>query len=63
MLDKLLNFAKMSTKNKVMSEVLKTLKTDIDLCQELMEHPLKKQTAIKELLKEMKDICEKGLTK
>ena len=53
----------MSTKNKVMSEVLKTLKTDIDLCQELMEHPLKKQTAIKELLKEMKDTCEKGLTK
>lgn len=43
---------------KIKKEALTTLSADIDLCLEMMEHPVKKQAAIKELLKDMKKVCD-----
>lgn len=58
MLKKLFDFAKLQRENKIIKEKLKTIKVDIDSLIELMEHPVKRQRAILELLNDMKELCK-----
>jgi len=51
----------LNKKVKIKTEALNTLRTDINLLTELMEHPLKKEKTIKKLLMEMKNICDGAL--
>lgn len=43
---------------KVLKESVKTAKVNAEVCLELMEHPIKSQKQIKNLLKEIFDIKE-----
>lgn len=46
---------------KKQKEALKTVNADVDLLLELMEHPIKSQKQIREILSDLKTICEKVL--
>ena len=41
------------------NEALNTIATSSELCLELMEHPMKRQDNIKELLKDINKTCKK----
>lgn len=47
----------LNAKLKIKKEALTTLSADIDLVLEMMEHPVKRQSAIIEMLKDMKTVC------
>lgn len=46
---------------KKQKEAIKTVKADVELLLELMEHPVKSQKQIKTTLNNLKDICEKAI--
>lgn len=46
---------------KKQNEALKTISADVELLKELMEHPVKSQKQIKEILTSIGIICEKVL--
>ena len=46
---------------KKQKEAIKTVKADVELSLELMEHPVKAQKQIKTTLNNLKDICEKAI--
>ncbi len=59
MFKKFFDTVKLNQQVKIMEEALKTACTNIDLCMELMEHPLKRQDNIKALLNDTKVACQK----
>ena len=51
----------LNAKIKKQNEAIKTVKADVELLLELMEHPVKSQKQIKTTLGNLKDICEKAI--
>lgn len=61
MFKKFFDTIKLNSNIKVKNEALNTLRTDINLCIELMEHPWKKEKTIKTLLNQMRETCNKAI--
>ena len=59
MFKKFFDTVKLNAQVKVMREALNTIATSSELCLELMEHPMKRQDNIKELLKDINKTCKK----
>lgn len=61
MFKKFFDVIKLNAQIKVMREALNTIATSSELCLELMEHPMKRQDNIKELLKDINNASKKCL--
>ena len=60
MFKKFFDTVKLNAQVKVMREALNTIATSSELCLELMEHPMKRQDNIKELLKDINKLAQDG---
>ena len=61
MFKKFFDCSALNAKIKKQNEAIKTVKADVELLLELMEHPVKSQKQIKTTLGNLKDICEKAI--
>lgn len=61
MFKKFFDCVALNAKIKKQNEAIKTVKADVELLLELMEHPVKSQKQIKTTLNNLKDICEKAI--
>lgn len=61
MFKKFFDCVALNAKIKKQKEAIKTVKADVELLLELMEHPVKSQKQIKTTLNNLKDICEKAI--
>lgn len=59
MFKKFFDVVNLNLKVKRFTEAMKTIKVTIELLEETLEHPIKSQKAMKQLVKDLKGICDK----